>query len=676
MPRGDEKAKLEEFNKITVLTPEGLATRKWRISLSLGFGFFAFVIYALTLYPSVPGGDSGELIAAAHTLGVAHPPGYPLFILLGKIFSLLPFGSVAWRINLLSAACDSAAAVLLCLAVTSWSDSLWAGLLSAGLFAFSPLVWSYAIAAEVFALNNLFLAGLIFLWSCYQKSPSRRTATLMFFWTGLGLCNHHTFLFVSFPILGWILWQSKRELLSIKSIAMIGVAFLCGLIPYLYLPIAASQFPVINWGDCATIQGFFHHVLRKDYGTFQLGSSAYGRGGELFARMYLYLQQLPSETLFVGVVLAIVGAIASPAILVSAFFVYLLCFCYMSNLRLDIPLHLGIQARFWQQANVIVFVWIGMGASAIYSKVRAEVRAKSEVACGVATIIAILLQISLNYSDRDQSNNFIFRDLARGLLGPLPANTLLLTRDDHLTNAVRYLQSGENFRPDVKIIDQMLLTYGWQKQILAHTQPEVILPRPGVYMSGGFTMRDFFDANYGRFPLFVANGFVANETSYLDKYSTWTVGMNEVILPKNQIPNMDEFYVANQRLFAAFDVHPSEQFAESTWEDRIQKLYWVMRYRFAEQLLTRALANPMDDKTLKYAMATYEDIEKNHKKPLAHLFKNMGLGYQALSKFDSLAHDKMIRAWEHYIELATPGDPEVPSMRRYIAQESTPSPFM
>ena len=126
-------------------------------------GVAVLAIYVRTLAPTVAGGDSGELITVAHTLGVAHPPGYPLYTLLAKLFTLLPAGTIAWRVNLFSAVCGAGAATILFLAVARWSGSLWAGLASASLFAFSPRVWPHSVTAEVFALNNVFLAGLVYL---------------------------------------------------------------------------------------------------------------------------------------------------------------------------------------------------------------------------------------------------------------------------------------------------------------------------------------------------------------------------------------------------------------------------------------------------------------------------------------------------------------------------------
>ena len=77
------------------------------------FGWEVFVvslaIFALTAPHTIFLDDNAELITAGQTLGIAHPPGYPVYTLLGKLFSLIPFESVAWRLNLFSALCGSLA---------------------------------------------------------------------------------------------------------------------------------------------------------------------------------------------------------------------------------------------------------------------------------------------------------------------------------------------------------------------------------------------------------------------------------------------------------------------------------------------------------------------------------------------------------------------------------------
>ena len=126
-----------------------------------------FTVYVRTMYPHVPGGDSGELIVAGCTTGIAHPPGYPLFTMLAVLFHALPIGgSPAWRINLLSVVLSTACAWFNFKTVVrwdawlrqggpaaevpagtewGWSTSVWAGVLSSMMLAFCPLMWMYSI---------------------------------------------------------------------------------------------------------------------------------------------------------------------------------------------------------------------------------------------------------------------------------------------------------------------------------------------------------------------------------------------------------------------------------------------------------------------------------------------------------------------------------------------------
>jgi len=95
------------------------------------------------------------------------------------------------------------------------------------------------------------------------------------FCTGLGVCHQHTSIFISIPSVLAIFASNPRVVWSNRnSLMLFGV---CGLVPYLYLPIQYKFFsfgPFLNWGDVMTFGGFFHHFLRGDYGTFQLGSDS------------------------------------------------------------------------------------------------------------------------------------------------------------------------------------------------------------------------------------------------------------------------------------------------------------------------------------------------------------------------------------------------------------------
>ena len=142
-----------------------------RYLLPLVTGLAALVVYLLTMAPDLTwahfGSDGGELITAAVTTGIPHPPGYPTYVILGKLASLVPLGTIAWRFNLFSAVCASAAVSFVCATLLdllpSSKNKEIVSIAAALCAAFAPLFWGQALIAEVYALNILFLS--IFLWS-------------------------------------------------------------------------------------------------------------------------------------------------------------------------------------------------------------------------------------------------------------------------------------------------------------------------------------------------------------------------------------------------------------------------------------------------------------------------------------------------------------------------------
>src|SRR5688572_15643955 len=114
-------------------------------------------VYLATLATSLCGGDGGELAVVAARLEVAHPPGYPLYTLLGWAFSHLGWGTLAWRLAVLSALSEAAAVALLGASIGALTGRRIIAVALAWLYAFSPLVWQWATEAEVFALHHLLL---------------------------------------------------------------------------------------------------------------------------------------------------------------------------------------------------------------------------------------------------------------------------------------------------------------------------------------------------------------------------------------------------------------------------------------------------------------------------------------------------------------------------------------
>ena len=131
---------------------------------ALVLGLSLFLIYAWGASRTIYVGDSGELVAAVHTLGIPHPSGYPLYVLLGKLWTVLvPVGSIAFRMSLFSAFCAAAAVACFYLVGRRLRLAAVPALFSSLLLAFSPSFWSQANIQRVYSLNALLVVKALYL---------------------------------------------------------------------------------------------------------------------------------------------------------------------------------------------------------------------------------------------------------------------------------------------------------------------------------------------------------------------------------------------------------------------------------------------------------------------------------------------------------------------------------
>jgi len=249
---------------------------------------FIFAVYVSTISTSIAGGDSGEIVAEGCHLGTAHPPGYPFItMLIYGIANWLQGGTVAYRVNVFCSLCTTAAALLIGFMVQRLFPSLKSSagsVVSMGLFAFSPLIWQYAITSEVFPLNTVLAALILYLVVLFSQTSNIKIAYLGALVCGLAFTNQHTILLYEVPLVLWMLFLLRAHIAHNPSVLVkLSCAYLFGLLPYAYLPVASHFNPTQgSWGQVTTLSGFVHHILRRDYGTFQLFSGAEGKSAEGF----------------------------------------------------------------------------------------------------------------------------------------------------------------------------------------------------------------------------------------------------------------------------------------------------------------------------------------------------------------------------------------------------------
>jgi hypothetical protein len=439
-------------------------------------------VYLLTMQRGLPAGDSGELIAAAATFGVAHPPGYPLYVLLaGAWLRLVPLGSPAFRLDLLSALAMAAAAGVLALAVTRLGARRAAGVLAAWAFGLCAPAWKYALVAEVFALHAL-LGSLALLALALAAGGGRERASLLALLAlgSLALSHHQTLLLLALPCslatlpLAWRAAGRRRPALARDA----ALALLLALAPLAWLPLGTPRAGAQVWGEADTWRGFAAMLLRSDYGTLRLDPLQSGMHADR-SHVLIWLGSLPRGFGLLPLGLALAGAVYAwrthrrLALALVGFLLLQALFFTRVGFPSGSRLLRGVVERFYVLPALALALLAGLGAAWLL----ARLPRRAEPAAG-ALLAALVAGTALGARFRtvDQRGDTLCESLGRGMLASLPPHAVLFVRGDVPHNALSYLIKAEGLRPDVTVVDQELMTYGWYLRRLRERDPALLPP--------------------------------------------------------------------------------------------------------------------------------------------------------------------------------------------------------
>ena len=222
----------------------------------------AFVaLYVATLAPSVQPADAGEFQLVAAILGIAHPPGYPLYTLLGKAFTLLPLGDPAWRVNLFAAACAAGALGIVSRAVRRATGSAVAGVLAALTLGLVPTFWSQATVANVRSLTALLTALAMFWLISYGEGHAPRHLVAFAATFSLGAAHHSSIILLGLPFAAYLAAVDARLFVEPRRWAAPLAALVAPLVVLLYLPLRSAMNPSFDSPSVRTLGGFAAHVL-------------------------------------------------------------------------------------------------------------------------------------------------------------------------------------------------------------------------------------------------------------------------------------------------------------------------------------------------------------------------------------------------------------------------------
>lgn len=492
-------------------------TRRLWIACSLVF-LALFGAYLRTLNPAFRADDSPETIASCFTLGIQHPPAYPLHTLTGRLFGLLGVATPAFSINLMAAFFGALACALVAASAALWTGSALAGALGGILLGLSPTFWSQSLAAKggIYTFHAAQLALLLLvlsLWKAdmaprFERPQSSRLrllqsrffllSALAFF---LGFGNHWETQALFVPALAAWLWFFMRPLpvdaklaASRAQFAPIFKAALLALAAfsiYLYLPLRASTHPAMNWGAPDSWKQFWWVVLRQEYLDLEVGflkslkSALLGGGNwaEVSANWVTVKRQglrvlghllAPSDLGLLGSWLALAGTASLwkkrqlPELGFCLGLIASFCFIVTFYFQLK-PEMIWILDVFLIPAYLVQAMLAGAGAAWLLEKIPAK---KAWLDAG----LALALFASLFASRRavlSQHDHFWAWDYGRNFLASLKKNAVVLAEGDFNTMPVYYLQQVKGERRDITHITSIFASTQWGVEELKRAHPEL-----------------------------------------------------------------------------------------------------------------------------------------------------------------------------------------------------------
>ncbi len=509
--------------------------RLWQLAVFL----LSLLVYYLTLSPHVSFTDAGELAGACYSLGVAHPTGYPLFVMLGYVWSHLPLPwTVIYKLNFFAALCTSLSAVAFfqvcrqCLVIVAAyidqntaasadnkkvaskkrqtkmsaavqhqeiaqqelaeTSALESGeqftlVLSAAMalsYAFAQTVWSQATNIEVYSLHLLLMTTT--LWLCIRASVSKRSGD--FTWAaialGLSFTNHLTTILIVLPILSLFFYRpadrinfSRERLINFAKLLAVVIPFS---LLYLSLPLNSSHEPWFNWG--AVHRGWeqlSYHIFGKQYSVFMFSDEP-GAARKQFA---VFSSLIPSNTFYIGALLSLVGlfALLRNRLLRPLGLSLLIAMIFGVGYSINYNIH-DIDSYFLS-SYVSILLLSGIALFVILRK-RQNLVWLALLCPGIA--------LATNWTKCDQRDNDLVESYVHMMIDPLPKNAVVLSQQwDYFCSAFWYMQQVEGYRPDVVLVEKELLRRTWYPKQLERWYPWAIQSSHDAIDAYLVDLRDF-----------------------------------------------------------------------------------------------------------------------------------------------------------------------------------------
>jgi tetratricopeptide (TPR) repeat protein len=451
-----------------------------------------FAVYLLTICPTVYVGDSGEFIASAFCLGNAHNSGYPLYALIGKIFSLIPFSNIAFRVNVMSAFFGALTVWLTCRIILKETGSLLAAISAALMLAFSGTFWSQTTCAEVYTFHAFFVALIFTFIFGWKQTVSLNQLCILTFVAGLSLTNHLQTLMLAPALCVFVLISGWTLLLRFRNWLLLLCVFALALSIYLYLPIRTEAGAAIHWGDPNTVERFLNHVLASAHRDGYMFNQSWDSYGNRFIEAVMVM----IKEYHLILIFAAIGWAKEKNVRIRILTILIILFDTIYTVFLN-TISLKITA-FQIPSLIVLAIFIGKGMALVLGHSLVHSFRNRGATWGLRSAFACfpLVLLTANFYESNQSENYTAYAYGKNILNTPSACSTLLVGGDNILFPVTYLRLAENTRPDLEIYDRHNLFFkmpflykegstffGKWKELRSIIESELVKTRNNVYVA-------------------------------------------------------------------------------------------------------------------------------------------------------------------------------------------------
>ncbi len=495
------------------------------LNWGLGLFFISLIFFFFTLCPTIYWEDSAAFVTAAATLGIPHSPGFPVYILLSKVFTFIPFENVAWRVNFMSAFWGSLCLMLLFFILlkieTDFRKVKKTGMgfrlitVSVALFfGFTTAFWAQTTRAEVYSLNlffTLLVTYLLLFWHKQVKAHlpnSFRWLALIFFVLGLSLTNHSLLMVTLIPAFLYFVFATETNSFINKekllSLFILGVA---GFSVYLYLPIRSNLNPVLNWGKPGSLSEMWSFITRSH----DIGSTINLPTFSFFNNLKMILSFIVTQFYIPLVILAVMGWVkiweSSRKLfsLLTAIFVLNLSVSAwaadFSTRNLDL---LGYLLPSLAMFTIFVSTGVNFIWEIIYNWFK-EFKIKVPNLAVLSLILIIpLFQFLKNYPQENKSRTTFAYDYASAIAETVQPNAIIFPADDNTLTTLWYLTLVDKNPKNLKIISTNSVAINSYIAQVQDLYPDLRYPKTTTAekIKSGQWLEEFANLNLDQHPIY------------------------------------------------------------------------------------------------------------------------------------------------------------------------------